>query len=77
MKNNPLIKINHGDLKYIIASSVLMILLLIVIGYGLFFLVGKSGQIVGFPKKKIPVDNTQFDIGKLEQFKKSFPSFGK
>ena len=77
MKNNLLSKINRGDLKYIIASSILMVLLIVVIGYALVFLVGKSSQIAGFPKRNIAGDNTRFDTVKLEQFKKSFLPFGK
>lgn len=76
MKNNLLSKINRGDLKYIITSLILMILLIVMIGYALVFLVGKSSQIAGFPKRNIAGDNTRFDTVKLEQFKKSFPSFG-
>jgi len=70
-------KINQGDLKYLITSLALIVFLLGVIGYALFFLVGKSWQLVGFPKKNIPVDNTRFDLNKLDQFKTSFPQFGK
>ena len=77
MQNNLLTKINHGDFKYLVASLMLIVFLLGVIGYALFFLVGKSWEIVGSPKKNIPVDNTRFDLNKLEQLKKSFPPFGK
>jgi ABC-type molybdate transport system permease subunit len=77
MKNNLLFKINRSDLKYVIASSILMILLIVVIGYALVFLVGKSSQIAGFPKRNITGDNTRFDTVKLEQFKRNFIPFGK
>jgi hypothetical protein len=77
MKNNPLNKINRGDLKYVIASSVLIVFLMIVLGYGLFFLAQHASQVAGFPRKAIPEDNTRFDVVKLEQFKKDFSPFGK
>lgn len=77
MQINSLKKINREDLKYLIISLVLIIFLLGVVSYALFFLVGKSWQLVGFPKKNIPVDNTSFDLNKLDQLKKSFPQFGK
>ena len=77
MKNNFLTKIPKADLKYIIASLVLIIFLMVIVGYGLFFLADKASQVAGFPKKNIPVDNTRFDVTKLEQFKKDFPPFGK
>jgi len=77
MQTNSLNKINHGDLKYLVASLVLIIFLLGVIGYALFFLVGKSWQIVSPPNKNVPADSTGFDLNKLEEFKKSFPLFGK
>jgi len=76
MQNNLLTKINHGDFKYLVASLVLIVFLLGVIGYALFFLVGESWRIVGSSKKNIPVDSTKFDSVKLQQLKKSFPLFG-
>lgn len=77
MKNNLLNKIPKADLKYIIASLALIIFLMVILGYGLFFLADKASQVAGFPKKNIPADNTRFDVVKLEQFKKDFPPFGK
>lgn len=77
MKNNLLNKIPRADLKYIIASLILMIFLMTILGYGLFFLAEKASQVAGFPRKAIPEDNTRFDVVKLEQFKKDFPPFGK
>ncbi|MCX6737326.1 MAG: hypothetical protein NTX26_01090 [Candidatus Parcubacteria bacterium] len=77
MKNNLLNKIPRADLKYIIASLILIVFLMVILGYGLFFLADKASQVTGFPRKNIPADNTRFDVVKLEQFKKDFPPFGK